>query len=90
MRTIDAVDQQALRDFASRDWSSVASTKTAHWAQMHRENPRAVWDSAQALLAHVRRLRPDFPTDEEREADLRDHLALRSRLDRAAHAFSRR
>ena len=84
------MDQQALRDFASRDWSSVARAKTAHWAQMHRENPRAVWDSAQALLTHVRSFRPDFPTDEERQADLRDHLALRSRLDRAAHAFSRR
>jgi hypothetical protein len=35
-------------------------------------------------------MRPDFPTAAEREADLRDHWLLRSRLDRAAHAFSGR
>jgi hypothetical protein len=84
------VDRDAMRAFVSRDWQGAAESKAEYWAARFRENPQSTWDAAQALLAHVRRIRPSFPSDELRDADFRDHLTLRSRLDRAAHAFANR
>jgi hypothetical protein len=84
------MDGRAIREFVSRDWLSASRAKADYWARLYREDPDALWDSVQALLEHVRRVQPDFPTDEARDADLRSHLLLRSRLDRAAHVFSGR
>jgi hypothetical protein len=84
------MDERAIREFVSRDWQEASQAKSEYLACLYREDPRALWSAAQALLTHVRRMRPDFPTAAEREADLRDHWLLRSRLDRAAHAFSGR
>jgi hypothetical protein len=84
------VDPGTIREFVLRDWQGASRAKAEYWAQLYRDNPEALWDSVQALLAHVRRVQPDFPTDEARAADLSSHVSLKSRLDRAAHAFSRR
>jgi hypothetical protein len=84
------MDRRAIREFVSRDWQSASRAKADYWARLYRNDPEALWDSVQALLAHIRHVQPDFPTDEARDEDLRSHLLLRSRLDRAAHAFSGR
>ena len=84
------MDARSVREFLARDWDAVADARRDHWAALFNRDPRALWDAAQGLLAHVRSLRPDFPGDEEREADLQAHAALRSRLDAAAHAFTGR
>jgi hypothetical protein len=84
------VDRHAIREFALRDWQSASRAKAEYWAGLFRDDPDALWESVQALLAHVRRVQPDFPTLEARDADLSGHLSLRSQLDRAANAFSRR
>jgi hypothetical protein len=89
-RTIGRVNERALREFLSRDWPAATNAKAEHWVRVYRENPEAVWDAAQALLAHARAVRPEFPNTEQREADFQAHLTLRLRLDRAAHAFSGR
>jgi len=84
------MDARAVREFLGRDWAKVADARRDHWAALFERDPRALWDAAQGLLAHARNLRPDFPWDEAREADLQAHAALRSQLDAAAHAFTGR
>jgi hypothetical protein len=84
------VNPHAVREFVSRSWHDATSAKLAYWADLFRTNPGAVWESAQSLRAYVSNVRAGFPTSEERDADLRHHLLLRSRLDSAAHAFCRR
>ncbi len=80
-----------LESFARREWPRVAVSKRAYWAERYRqEGWRATWDAAQALLAHVRSVQPDFPSERDRALDLAHHLALRARLDKTAHAFARR
>jgi hypothetical protein len=84
------MDAHAVREFLARDWDAVADARRDHWAALFNRDPRALWGASQGLLAHVRSLRPDFPTNEDREADLGVHIAVRSQLDAAAHAFTGR
>jgi hypothetical protein len=84
------VDREKLRAFASRDWQSASTSKAEYWSTRFRQDPLSPWDAAQGLLAYVRRLRPSFPSEAARDEDLLAHVSLRSRLDRAAHAFARR
>ncbi len=46
--------------------------------------------AATALLQHMWTVQPDYPSRRHRDEDLADHLSLRQRLDRAAHAFTSR
>ena len=85
------MDPASIRAFAARDWDSLAAAKRAYWADRYRrEGLRATVDASRALLAEVRLMRPEYPTEDERRADLVGHVRLRTLLDRAAHAFARR
>lgn len=85
------MDAESLRRFARRDWEAMAASKTAYWAERLRETGgHPTWDAGQAMLAHARAVRPDFPTEDERRRDLASHVSLRERLDRAAHVLTRR
>lgn len=85
-----SVEPREIEAFVGRDWEGAAALKASHWPdRFRREGWREVWNAAQSLLLHVRAVRPDFPSDRERDEDFEHHLTLKSRLDRAAHAFSR-
>jgi hypothetical protein len=65
------------------DWSVFERGTAAHWAAVRREKGVAgVFEVASALNAHVRALRPDWPTEAERKRDHDHHLALIAILDR--------
>ena len=49
--------------------------------------PLATFEASQTLWEHMRRLWPDWPSPEERRADLANHIALKRALDLAAGAF---
>lgn len=75
----------------NRDWERIASSKVAHWATRYRaEGWRSVWDAAQALHVHMTRVRPDFPSDRDRERDLAHHVEMRRLFDRVADAIAGR
>jgi transposase len=80
------MDRDDLRRFVDRDWAALAASKAAYWAGLPRRD-RPTWTAGQALLAHARAVRHDFPAPADRQRDLDDHLALCERLDRVAHAF---
>ena len=88
MRSVTADD---LRRFAKRDWTSAAVGKLDYWAEQYRLHGAGPARTAStALLLHMQTAQPGFPSRSDRDADLSDHLAHRHRLDRAAHAFTRR
>ena len=85
------MDPASIRAYAARDWESMAAAKRAYWAgRFQREGLRATVEASRALLAEIRHVRPDYPTEDERRADMAGHVRLRMLLDRAAHAFARR
>lgn len=85
------MDRQDILAFAHRDWQALGVLKTAYWAERFRQDGwRPAWEAADSLLLDMRRARLDYPTDEDRDADLADHVALCNRLDHVADALARR
>lgn len=84
------MDPEKIRAFVQRDRQHLEALKANYWAERFRLDVRSTWDAAQALLDYARRVRPPFPSDAERSADFTAHVSLRTRLDRAAHAFASR
>jgi len=85
------VDRDAIRAFLARDRDRVDSLKRDHHARRHRASRgKSGLEAARALREHARRVRPDWPTARDRDEDLAHHVALKQRIDRAAHAFAAR
>jgi hypothetical protein len=83
------MDRDAIRAFVARDRERVAALKRDHHAGRHRASRGASGlEAAQALRDHVRKVRPDWPTARDRDEDFAHHVALKRRIDRAAHAFA--
>ena len=77
--------------FVHRDWQAVQASKAAYWAEQFRDHGwRPAWMAADALWLDVRRAQPHYPSAEDRDRDLADHLKLRADLDKAASIFARR
>jgi hypothetical protein len=87
-RILAGVNLDDVRAYARRRWEMVAALKHEHWARERAaRGPAATFEVSQALWAHVRQLHPDWPSVEERRADLAHHVALKRAIDRAAGVF---
>jgi hypothetical protein len=87
----DRIDVRSVREFLRRGWAESEALEREHWARRHREEgPKATLDAAGALFEHVRRLRPDWPREEERAADLAHHVAWRRLLETIARGLAAR
>ena len=77
-----------MRAFARRDWQAAETLKAEHWArEFALRGPAATLEASAALWQHMRLVRPDWPTDQERRDDLAHHVALKRAIDRAARVF---
>jgi hypothetical protein len=78
-----------VRAYAQRPWHLLDRLENEHWLRERAERgPLSTLDASQALWTHMRRVRPDWPTDADRRADLARHVALKRALDRAASAVA--
>jgi hypothetical protein len=75
------VNRQDLLAFARRDWSLVAEAKTKFWQDRKRDHaPDDILAVGEQLRQHARSVRPDWPSDSERAADLAVHLRVTGAL----------
>lgn len=75
--------REDLIRFARRDWDEVERRLEAEDRGPAEGVPAARrFEIASGLFRSVRRLRPDWPSDAEREADLAAHRSLSDRLSR--------
>jgi hypothetical protein len=82
------MDAAHARAFLRRPWDRLAALEREHWArEFSRRGPAATLEVSRLLREHMRRVRPDWPTDAERREDLSHHLALKGAIDRAARAL---
>ena len=82
------MDPRDVKAYLARGWAAAEALKEKHWAQeFARRGSEATLEASRALWEHMRLLRPDWPSDEERREDLSHHLDLKGSIDRAAGAF---
>jgi hypothetical protein len=75
--------REDLIAFARRDWASVASVKDRFWVeQKRRMTPTEALQLADSLRSSVASRRGDWPSAEERRADLETHLRVSENLRR--------
>lgn len=85
------MDRDAIRAFVARDRDLVAALKRDHHARQHRvSRGKSGLEAAGMLRDYARKVRPDWPTARDRCDDFAHHVALKRRIDRAAHAFCAR
>lgn len=85
---LTGVRPEDVRAYARREWHLVEALDQEHWVrELSERGPLATFAASQALWEHMRALRPDWPSDDERRRDLADHIALKRLIDRAAGAF---
>jgi hypothetical protein len=80
------VDPRDVEAYARRPWQRAAAARQRHWQAEVERRPLLAFEAAQALWAHMRMLRPDWPSDEERRLDLVHHVELKRALERVAGA----
>ncbi len=70
-------DRDRVRAFLDHDWRAAESHKERYWAEWKtKHGPAAGLRVAEALRAHARSARPDWPSEAERREDLETHLRL--------------
>jgi hypothetical protein len=83
------MDPHDVRAYLERGWTVIEDLDREHWArEFAQRGPDAAMAAGEALREHVRSIRPDWPSDEERRADLAHHIELKLAIDRAAGAFA--
>lgn len=80
------MDRAFLRQFAHRDWSAVAASKTRFWLERKAQQPAAeVLEVAERMRRHARQMRPDWPTPQQRLDDIRVHQRVGEALRAVVH-----
>jgi hypothetical protein len=83
------VDRDDILAFARRDWSGVAEAKAEFWIASKRGLTAAeILAVGESLRRHALALRPDWPSQSERDADLAVHVRVAESL-RAVSSRSR-
>ncbi|MBI1736023.1 MAG: hypothetical protein HYR51_12685 [Candidatus Rokubacteria bacterium] len=82
------MESRDVRSYVERGWAAAETGKREHWAhEFATRGPQSTLDAAHTLWVHMRAVRPDWPTERERDADLAHHIALKRAIDRAAGFF---
>ena len=75
--------REDLIAFARRDWPSVAAMKDRFWVEQKRHmTPGQALQLADDLRSSVTSRRGDWPSDDERRADLETHVRVSESLRR--------
>lgn len=85
------LDRDTVRAYAERGWDRLEAREREHWAEVYRrDGADAIVRVVEDLRAHMRSVRPDWPSAEERRRDYEHHLELKRKLDIVGRGFSRR
>lgn len=72
-----------LQRFARRDWQAVEAAETAFWLEAkQRLGAVGLFALVHRFQTSIRVLRPDWPTQRDRDEDLEHHTKLAEKLGR--------
>lgn len=76
--------EESLREFASRPWEEIESLKREYWANTA-ASPAELIRAADELRRYTLSVRPDWPDEAERKADLKTHIRVSHQLGRSGN-----
>lgn len=77
------MEREDVLAFVNRDWEAARKLKEDHWVGSKRGlTPREILKQGEDLWRHTRTVRPEGPSEAERQADLENHARV-SRLLRS-------
>ena len=75
------MERADLEAFLNRDWGAIQALKERFWVERKRQlTPDEALRIGDALRQQARALRPDWPSDEERQEDLAHHVRVSALL----------
>lgn len=75
------MDRKDIVEFARRDWARIADAKTDVWLSRKRSSaPADLLAMGDQLRRHARAMRPDWPSEADRAADLAVHQRVAEAL----------
>lgn len=75
------MNRDDIRAFAERNWGLVEQAKRRFWSERKKRlSPGEALAIAEGLRLHVRALRPDWPSAQERAEDLEVHARVAASL----------
>lgn len=75
------MSRHPLASFVDRDWALLESEEAAFWAATKaRVSPGELFALVDRFRSEIRELRPEWPSEAERAADLEAHVELARRL----------
>ena len=78
-----------LNEYAARDWRIIENLDRLHWIREYRQHgPEATVRASMALWEHLRQIRPEWPTAQDRQEDLDHHILLIQIFQRAADTLA--
>jgi len=87
MESMKAAD---IKAFIERDWELLEQMKAKFWSESEeRKTPAARIRMGEQLYRYARSVRPDWPSQDERDADLAVHTRVAEALRRAAPGFAK-
>ncbi len=85
MKNLTRLSPSEVRAYLDRDWGLVRESKERYWAEKKRSlTPTEALAIAGRLRQQVAVMRPDWPDDRQREADLSTHRRVSRCLRRVA------
>ena len=75
--TLTSMEPGDVKAYLERGWAAAEALKRAYWAsEFARRGPDATIQAAHALWRHMRLLRPDWPSEDQRRADFAHHVPI--------------
>ena len=79
------MDERDAAAFAGRDWEAIERLKTDYWRERQAiMTPDEALAIAEQLRLYVKSIRPDWPSEADRDANLEDHIRLADALYHAS------
>lgn len=80
-----------VQRYTGRPWAEIEASRESFWAGEFAEHgPETTLRASQSLWAHMRCVRPDWPSEAERAEDIAHHVELKRRLDQAGRGLGSR
>jgi hypothetical protein len=84
------MDLSDLARFARRDWGMLGRMKAEHWKGVKKASGAgAALRAGEELRRQTRRLRPNWPTEQDRRRDLATHARVTASLRRVVSRHAR-